>query len=222
MTTKIRNAPPKASAMLEALRGLGYSTADALADIVDNSISAGASEVRIDFRWEGGEGAFVSILDDGWGMDDPELESAMRLGEKSPLDERSGDDLGRFGMGLKTASFSQCRSLTVASKREGSAVCCLRWDLDEIAARDDGAWALIEGAAEGSEERLALLNGNRSGSLMSAARSGRGGKRRTPGSVRFFGMVSMRSWCWTFLGHTGLLPGQTGLTLLSWPSLSGR
>lgn len=166
MTTKIRNAPPKASAMLEALRGLGYSTADALADIVDNSISAGASEVRIDFRWEGGEGAFVSILDDGRGMDDPELESAMRLGEKSPLDERSGDDLGRFGMGLKTASFSQCRSLTVASKRESGAASCLRWDLDEIAARDDGAWALIEGAAEGSEERLALLNGNRSGTLV--------------------------------------------------------
>lgn len=50
----IRNVPPKASSMLEALRGLGYSTADALADIVDNSISAGASEVRINFSWEGG------------------------------------------------------------------------------------------------------------------------------------------------------------------------
>lgn len=166
MTTKIRNAPPKASAMLEALRGLGYSTADALADIVDNSISAGASEVRIDFRWEDGEGAFVSILDDGRGMDDPELEAAMRLGEKSPLDERAGDDLGRFGMGLKTASFSQCRSLTVASKREGGAACCLRWDLDEIAARDDGAWALIEGAAEDSLERLDPLAGLSSGTLV--------------------------------------------------------
>ena len=166
MKAKIRNAPPKASAMLEALRGLGYSTADALADIVDNSISAGASEVCIDFRWEGGEGAFVSVLDDGRGMDDPELEAAMRLGEKSPLDERSADDLGRFGMGLKTASFSQCRSLTVVSKREGAAATCLRWDLDEIAARDDGAWALIEGAAEGSQERLAPLDGHPSGTLV--------------------------------------------------------
>lgn len=166
MTTKIRNAPPKASAMLEALRGLGYSTADALADIVDNSISAGASEVRINFCWEGGGGAFVSILDDGRGMDDPELEAAMRLGEKSPLDERSGNDLGRFGMGLKTASFSQCRSLTVASKREGGSASCLRWDLDEIASRDDGAWALIEGAAEGSKERLAPLDGLPSGALV--------------------------------------------------------
>lgn len=166
MTKKIRNAPPKASAMLEALRGLGYSTADALADIVDNSISAGAFEVRIDFRWEGGDRAFVAVLDDGRGMDDPELEAAMRLGEKSPLDERSGKDLGRFGMGLKTASFSQCRSLTVASKRVGGSASCLRWDLDEIAARDDGAWALIEGAADGSQERLAPLDGLSSGTLV--------------------------------------------------------
>lgn len=166
MTKKIRNAPPKASAMLEALRGLGYSTADALADIVDNSISAGASEVRIDFRWEGGHRAFVSILDDGRGMDDPELEAAMRLGDKSPLDERSGDDLGRFGMGLKTASFSQCRSLTVASKKDGGSESCLRWDLDEIAARDDGAWALIEGAEEGSLERFAPLDVLPSGTLV--------------------------------------------------------
>ncbi len=166
MTKKIRNAPPKASAMLEALRGLGYSTADALADIVDNSISAGASEVWIDFRWEGGDCAFISILDNGRGMSDPELEAAMRLGEKSPLDERSGDDLGRFGMGLKTASFSQCRSLTVGSKREGCSESCLRWDLDEIAARDDGAWALIEGAAEDSQERLDPLAGFPSGTLV--------------------------------------------------------
>lgn len=152
--------------MLEALRGLGYSTEDALADIVDNCISAGASEVRIDFRWEGGDRAFVSILDDGRGMNDPELEAAMRLGDKSPLDERSRNDLGRFGMGLKTASFSQCRSLTVASKKEGGSESCLRWDLDEIAARDDGAWALIEGAAECSQERLTPLDGLLSGTLV--------------------------------------------------------
>jgi hypothetical protein len=166
MANKIRNVPPKASAMLEALRGLGYSTADALADIVDNSISAAASEVRIDFCWEGGDGAFISILDNGRGMDDPELEAAMRLGEKSPLDERSGDDLGRFGIGLKTASFSQCRSLTVSSRKEGSTVSCLRWDLDEIAAREDGAWALLEGAAQGSGARMSALEELPSGTLV--------------------------------------------------------
>jgi hypothetical protein len=166
MPNKIRIVPPKASAMLEALRGLGYSTADALADIVDNSISAGASEVRIVFHWEGGHGAFILILDNGRGMDDPELEAAMRLGEKSPLDERSERDLGRFGMGLKTASFSQCRSLTVASRKEGSTISCLRWDLDEIAAREDGAWALLEGAACGSEAKLSTLDKLSSGTLV--------------------------------------------------------
>jgi len=166
MSDRVRIVPPKASAMLEALRGLGYSTADALADIVDNSISAGATEVRIHFSWEGGERAFISILDNGCGMNDPELEAAMRLGEKSPLDERSDSDLGRFGIGLKTASFSQCRSLTVTSRKPGCAVSCLRWDLDEIAARKDGVWALIEGPAPDSGSRLSVLDGVSSGTLV--------------------------------------------------------
>jgi hypothetical protein len=152
--------------MLEALRGLGYSTADALADVVDNSISAGATEVRIHFSWEGGERAFITVLDNGCGMNDPELEAAMRLGEKSPLDQRSDGDLGRFGIGLKTASFSQCRSLTVTSRKPGCAVSCLRWDLDEIAARKDGVWALIEGPAPDSGSRLSVLDGVSSGTLV--------------------------------------------------------
>ena len=77
----------------------------------------------------------------------------MRLGERSPLDTRSATDLGRFGLGLKTASFSQCRRLTVASKKEGE-VHCLRWDLDLLAASEDGGWHLLEGAAPGSETVL--------------------------------------------------------------------
>jgi len=161
-----RIVPPKASAMLEALRGLGYSTADALADIVDNSISAGATEVRIHFHWEDGNRAYITILDNGCGMDDSELEASMRLGEKGPLDERSDADLGRFGMGLKTASFSQCRSLTVTSRKLHFPQACLRWDLDEIAARNDGVWALLEGPAPDSANRLSVLNGSRSGTLV--------------------------------------------------------
>lgn len=105
MTARIRNLPPRANALMEALRGLGYSTAAALADIVDNSISAGAFHVEIDFMWAGSESR-IAVLDDGSGMDDAGLESAMRLGDKSPLDDRAPHDLGRFGMGLKTASFS--------------------------------------------------------------------------------------------------------------------
>jgi hypothetical protein len=165
MTEKTRNAPPRASAMMESLRGLGYTTAAALADIVDNSVSAGAAEVRIGFAWDG-TNSRISVLDDGRGMDDAGLESAMRLGDKSPLSERAPDDLGRFGMGLKTASFSQCRRLTVATLLEGGSPCCLRWDLDAIAVRPNDDWLLFEGAAEGSERFFTPLSEMRRGTLV--------------------------------------------------------
>lgn len=136
--------------MIEALRGLGYSTAAALADIVDNSIAAGATDVRILFSWQGDASA-VSINDNGTGMDDDGLDRAMRLGDRSPLDERASTDLGRFGLGLKTASFSQCRRLTVASFKDEK-LSCLRWDLDVLAASKNDRWELLEGAAPGSEK----------------------------------------------------------------------
>ncbi len=164
MTAKTRNAPPRATAMLEALRGLGYSTGAALADIIDNSISAKASEVRVDFVWSG-PSSRISILDDGCGMDDAELESAMRLGDKNPLDARAAHDLGRFGMGLKTASFSQCRRLTVATVKGGT-TSCLRWDLTELAANPDSGWLLFEGPAKGSEPFVVGLKGKKAGTLV--------------------------------------------------------
>lgn len=161
---KSRSAPPRASAMIEALRGLGYSPATALADIIDNSISAGAAAVALDFAWHG-DASHVSILDDGSGMDDRELDAAMRLGERSPLDARASDDLGRFGLGLKTASFSQCRRLTVASIRDGR-LNCLRWDLDVLASSPDDGWHLLEGPAVGSEHLLEPLRAAARGTLV--------------------------------------------------------
>ncbi|MEE6229889.1 ATP-binding protein, partial [Stenotrophomonas maltophilia] len=112
--------------MVEALRGLGYTTATALADLVDNSISAGAGQVEVGFNWNGVD-SWISIADDGRGMNDAELLSAMRLGDRNPLDVRGASDLGRFGLGLKTASFSQARRLTVLSIKDGQSS-CLRWD----------------------------------------------------------------------------------------------
>ncbi len=150
-----RHAPPKAAAMIEALRGLGYTTATALADIIDNSIAAGADGVDIEFSWAG-TASSIAVLDNGVGMDGAGLDLAMRLGEKSPLEQRGAHDLGRFGLGLKTASFSQCRRLTVASRKDGTAH-CLRWDLDVLAASTDDGWHLLEGPAPGSESRLAAL-----------------------------------------------------------------
>lgn len=164
MTAKTRKAPPRATAMLESLRGLGYSTAAALADIIDNSISAGASEVRIDFQWDGVDSR-VLILDDGRGMSDLELEGAMRLGDRDPLAAREAHDLGRFGMGLKTASLSQCRRLTVASIKGGE-WSCLRWDLDELAADPQSDWLLYEGPADGSRRHLTSLDGMTAGTLV--------------------------------------------------------
>lgn len=164
MIQKTRSAPPRAAAMLESLRGLGYSTAAALADIVDNSISAGATTVHIDFSWDG-PNSRISILDDGRGMSDAELESAMRLGDKNPLAPREAHDLGRFGMGLKTASFSQCRRLTVATLKD-RVTSCLRWDLTELAANPDSGWLLFEGAATGSESFIGGLDGKKKGTLV--------------------------------------------------------
>jgi len=162
--SKSRHAPPRASAMIEALRGLGYSTATALADIIDNSVAAHAEHVDLQFSWDGSE-SYISVVDDGSGMDESELDKAMRLGEKSPLDERAVHDLGRFGLGLKTASFSQCRRLTVASKKTGK-IACLRWDLDVIATSRDDGWHLMEGPAEGSDTLLAPLQAVEKGTLV--------------------------------------------------------
>ena len=159
-----RPAPPRASAMFEALRGLGYGTGTAVADIIDNSISAQARSVSIRFAWDG-DASNVTILDDGTGMDAGELDAAMRLGERSPLEPRSEGDLGRFGLGLKTASFSQCRRLTIASMRLGL-MNCLRWDLDVLASSPDHGWHLLEGNAPGSEHLLQPLLAAGKGTLV--------------------------------------------------------
>ncbi len=163
--TRTRLAPPRAGAMLESLRGLGYSTATAVADIIDNAISATATQVDIRFEWSGDE-SWISVTDDGHGMNDSELELAMHLGAKDPRHDRGSTDLGRFGMGLKTASFSQARRLTVASKKINGEFSCLRWDLEAMEQSVSGDWLLYEGAAEGSEFRLSSLEKHHSGTVV--------------------------------------------------------
>lgn len=135
-------AVPGPSALLESLRGVGYTPWSAIADLVDNSITAGATRIRIDFVWRGVD-SFIRIADDGRGMDEDTLVSAMRPGSRSPKEQRPPGDLGRFGLGLKTASFSQCRVLTVVSRTSGSATTARRWDLDHVARVDD--WQLLVG-----------------------------------------------------------------------------
>ncbi len=133
-------AEPRADALIESLRAFGYTPEAAIADLVDNSISAGAKTIRIDMIWAGRD-SVVSIADDGKGMTADELYAAMRPGSTSPLDDRSKSDLGRFGLGLKTASFSQARELTVSSRTLSTGTAIRRWDLDTVA--ESGEWRLL-------------------------------------------------------------------------------
>jgi len=157
-------APPLAGALIESLRGVGYSAATALADLIDNSISAGARNVWLDFNFLGPD-SVITVRDDGRGMSEDELRSAMTLGGVGPLAQREADDLGRFGLGLKTASFSQCRCLTVVSRRAG-AVSCRRWDLDYIARPDVGDWRLLSAPRPGSEGLLGALDSLEHGTVV--------------------------------------------------------
>jgi hypothetical protein len=134
-------AEPEASSMIETFRAIGYSIQAAVADIIDNSISAGAKNVWVNFEWKGSE-TWLSIKDDGCGMTNKELIQAMRPGSKNPKEERSTKDLGRFGLGLKTASFSQCRKLSVISKKAKSNPVFWTWDLDFV--NQTGKWDLIQ------------------------------------------------------------------------------
>lgn len=140
-------AEPRADALVESLRAFGYTPEAAVADLVDNSISAGAKTIRIDLVWNGRE-SIVTIADDGHGMSEATLYDAMRPGSRSPLDDRSADDLGRFGLGLKTASFSQARELTVLTRTKPGGVAVRRWDLDTVAA--SGEWRLLRSAPPGT------------------------------------------------------------------------
>ena len=133
---RVVEIPPKPSPLIESIRAIGYSLSTALADIVDNCIAAQSETIQI-FANLGTAEASVGILDDGVGLTEEELLEAMRLGSRSPLEEREKSDLGRFGLGLKTASFSQCRVLTVVSQSNGTTACA-RWNLDHIA--ESGRW----------------------------------------------------------------------------------
>ena len=126
---------PNISNFIKSLRDIGYSFEIAIADLIDNSITAKATYINI-FSLDN----ILCLLDNGLGMDDSELKESMRLATKDPEDDRSKDDLGRFGLGLKTASFSQCKKLTVISKKNKK-ISARQWDLDYISKINK--WALI-------------------------------------------------------------------------------
>lgn len=121
---------PSAKRLIKSLRDMGYDFAQAIADVVDNSIEADATMVAIDVEFDGDD-SWVRIADNGCGMKPEQLREAMRYGAERGYDE---DDLGKFGLGLKTASMSQCQRLSVASRwnKERANIAAYAWDLDHI------------------------------------------------------------------------------------------
>lgn len=128
--------PPSPAAIVSSLRSIGYSFETAVADLIDNSITAKAAHVKILFRTTP---QWFAIVDDGCGMSEDDLHEAMRLGLASSNEARHTTDLGRFGLGLKTASLSQCKRLTVITKHHGVSSAA-RWDLDTIVEKNE--WLL--------------------------------------------------------------------------------
>ena len=136
---KDHHLPPSAACLTASMRDLGYSLETAVADLIDNSISADATSIDIVCELTASR-PYLAILDNGRGMSPDELIDAMRHGSANPKLKRGVHDLGRFGLGLKTASFSQCRSLTILSRRGGK-TSGAEWNLDRIDEMDD--WFLL-------------------------------------------------------------------------------
>jgi len=132
---KTQKVSPSAAMLIESMRDIGYSLETAMADVVDNSITSGATNIQV-FVDPTVSTAKIGILDNGKGMTKDELLVAMRPGSRSPLDQRAANDLGRFGLGLKTASFSQCRRLTVVTRHMGETSAAV-WDLNYVAEQDE-------------------------------------------------------------------------------------
>lgn len=132
-----KDCVPYAPSLIESMRAIGYSFSSAIADLIDNSISAKAKQ--IDIISEPGNNPSLFILDNGIGMSEDKIYEAMRYGSRNPLEERSEDDLGRFGLGLKSASLSQCRKLVVVSKQHEN-INSYSWDIDYVIKTDN--WKL--------------------------------------------------------------------------------
>jgi hypothetical protein len=159
--TKVPKEPkimePSAARLVESLRDTGYTFTTAIADLVDNSVSAEADKIEIILDLDFGNNPFLMIVDNGTGMDEIALEAAMIYG--SPL-RPSPKSLGKFGMGLKTASTSFCRKLTVISYKDDN-YSIRQWDLDKIA--ESNKWILLEPNLNEYSEQIAYLDEIRAG-----------------------------------------------------------
>lgn len=131
---------PNASILINSMRSIGYDFETAVADILDNSITAGASNISLNFSVDDKVDPYLLFFDNGKGMNRDELIEAMRFGSIKDT-ERDSNDLGRFGLGLKTASISQCKKFTVISKKDHH-INGFFWDLDLI--DKESGWDMYE------------------------------------------------------------------------------
>ncbi|MEQ1554009.1 MAG: ATP-binding protein [Ferruginibacter sp.] len=158
---KAEIAKPNPKSTINSYRSFGYNLSTAIADIIDNSISSNANEICIEYNWKG-EDSFISIFDNGIGMNKEELVLAMTPGSKDPEEERNEKDLGRFGMGLKTASFSQCKRLTCITKKINYSTIKRCWDIDFI--NKENEWQLLDYVSDYSF--FDKINNQKSGTLV--------------------------------------------------------
>lgn len=143
MKNNIIDLAPNPSSLIASMRDIGYSFESAIADILDNSISARATWIHIRSLWNNGN-PYVAIIDNGCAMTKSELCASMRFGSTNPLSDREAHDMGRFGLGMKTASISQCRLLTVLSKKN-EVTWAYAWDLDHLDENPESScWAVKE------------------------------------------------------------------------------
>ena len=161
--TTIKILPPDPSRLIEGLRDTGYDFNTALADIIDNSVDAKATKVRIWIRVDPDNDIVVSVADDGHGMDETALLNAMTYGAKSKKDKSS---LGKFGLGLKTASTAFARRLSVITRASAtSPVLKATWDLDHVDKKKE--WEiLIDAPARDEIKLLDEAAGGGSGTLV--------------------------------------------------------
>jgi len=158
MASEALIVPPDPERIVEGLRDTGYEFHTAIADLIDNSIAAGAHLVDVLVEMDLGGTIRVAIADDGCGMNRTGLINAMKYGSQRRTDSSS---LGKFGLGLKTASTAFCRHLSVSSRPDrASAVMCATWDLDHIAEKGDWELLLSEAEAEALEhlDRVSPVN----------------------------------------------------------------
>jgi hypothetical protein len=161
---------PSAKRLIRSLRDIGYEFIDAVADIVDNSIEAQATLVSINLKFEG-EDSYLTIADNGTGMASKDIQEALRFGSNRAYGD--ADDLGRYGLGLKTASLSQCERLTVSARRgeERARINSYCWDLDHI--EKTNRWEILKIESDQLKEEVWRQLNATTGTVVTWERLGR-------------------------------------------------